>query len=119
MSKMTREQALIECRDLWIKIRDCGAKSCSAKADHLLDHQQMYAHNCPCCEYTRQHLGNGNVNCRYCPLLHLWKTPITESISPCLGDDSPYLPFEENRGTPEDADKIVQECQRLLDGGEE
>ena len=111
---MTLEQALEECRDLWIKMRDSGTNDSSDKLLYLTTQQKDYLHACPCCEFV---YASGRKSCNHCPLFDFWnkEEDVPMSLMPCMNaENSPYKFFECCKGTPELANYIVIACEDKL-----
>lgn len=109
---ITKKEALEICKELWIWMRD-EKHVFSIQKDkwpRWKTYGKMFS-DCPCCQYTRQLA----IGCNGCPLLFLWgKRKKSVYSFPCLWPKSPYLPFEEGKGSPELAQKIIDACDKEL-----
>lgn len=67
MSKLTREEAISECKELWRQIKESGL----SKSEFLdtptgkIWKDKDYQNNCPLCQYALKDGGG----CSYCPLI--------------------------------------------------
>ena len=96
-------ECLDECRTMWKEMERRKAKQSVDKYTVMYDLGLKSL--CGVCEYSYIY----PVHCgRTCLLASLWPLGCTGDIY------SPYRPFHYDRGIPEDARKIWQECSRLL-----
>jgi hypothetical protein len=109
---LTRKKALEICRDLWIEMRDTEKTNCFDKSNIMAMWGLEYKHSCPCCEYVIQQFND--MRCNLCPLASLWG-PSARNRYRCMGELSPYRPFEFDNGTPYLANKIVEACEQELE----
>jgi len=112
--KLTKEQALILCADIW---NYAGQKGI-AKAEAIIELGISFdmSGNCPCCHYVLKTLGK--MNCSLCPTVNLWPDGF------CLGDsDSPYLLYVESCGNSRHnalaiRDGAIEALEKLWENGE-
>ncbi len=109
--KITKKQALEMCRDLWKWMEKKKHKSARVKDDWPGWKKYLPCqHDCPICQYmaeqNKQEYCHGN-----CILKGIFGT----GQHGCeFNTQSPYKSFIMGDGTPADAKKIWQECERLL-----
>lgn len=112
---LTKQSALELTKELWEFMRDNKFKTSLDKGKWPRwrfnggDIPSMN-YDCPCCEYGtyQKEKEEGYWVCEYCPLVgYAW------SIT-CLENNSPYCSFSEDKGTPSDAQKIIDACDRAL-----
>lgn len=108
-AKLTKKQALIICRDLWTWMRDNGMDDDEGKNFWAgwknVTNIDTTDTTCPCCEYHNQHKHHCGQDCL---LSAIWPNG-------CITEPSVYLSFFEEVGTPEDAQKIIDACNKELE----
>ena len=122
---LTKRKALTDCIRIWEGMRDKRYNALNGKQKVVDDIglAGKYPFNCPACGLAGQDK-NGFPLCKKCILLNLWpynKELVKDTLSryraycPCEHNpNSPYLPFCEGRGTPADAQRIVDGCKQAL-----
>lgn len=110
--KLTKLKTLQICKELWTWMRD--EKKRGYKAKKRWPGWKKYGRmesNCPCCEFTDQH--NDNYCENKCLLASVWGRDIGGGVH-CINKESAYASFGNERGTPEDAQRIVDGCTREI-----
>lgn len=96
---LTKKKALKICVELWTWMKTQKHWTAKAKWPGWEKYGEMIEH-CPCCDYAER-------NCKKCPLKSFWPDG-------CRTSDSPYERFSEGRGTPKDAQKIINAARKEL-----
>jgi hypothetical protein len=73
---------------------------------------------CPCCQYVDERVKHfvsaGKMCGGKCPLINIWPYIVGRYGSPCV-ISGPYRSFCKGMGTSDDAQIIIDECNRLLE----
>lgn len=123
MKKITRKEALIECKKMWEWLAE-NVKPDMAKGRNtikfavfkynwpgLIEYIDTYDvpfNNCPCCHYAYVK-GQADVNCKRCPLKSLWGS----LDYACTTFNSAYSNWR-STGEPRYARMIVNACNDEL-----
>ena len=90
---MDKKQALRETVELWTKMADEIHKEYIADKWDIPGPWDVYAHNCPCCEYVRSLRGYFAPQlCYKCPMYEQWRFYADENVGKfcCVQPRSPY-----------------------------
>jgi hypothetical protein len=109
--KMTKHESLLKTRVLWYYLATHPDYTSKLNAYNALK-LQPDVNQCPLCEYaSTKKDGYLKIDCRRCPLLHLWKRG-------CMTSGSPYAIWSEHSGTKQGAQaarRIVDAADKVLD----
>ncbi len=104
---LTKRKALEICKELWTWMRDEKKESDLDKSDWpKWDVYGDMENDCPICEYKSDIGKNCTDGCLLIPFA--WK-------SHCNLKRTPYNKFVRDNGTPEDAQKIIDACDKALE----